>query len=88
MKLKEDFIIQEIDGTHFLVPLGGEAFNGIVRGNETAAFVWHLLSEEISEEQLIERMLREYDAPREVVEEDVRIVLDALRSVGAIMDSE
>ncbi|MBR3297940.1 MAG: PqqD family protein [Clostridia bacterium] len=88
MKLKEDFIIQEIDGTHFLVPLGGEAFNGVVRGNETTAFILHLLSDEISEEQIVECMLREFDAPREVVEEDVRLVLDTLRSVGAIMDSE
>ena len=39
MKLKDDFITQMIEGTQFLVPLGGEAFNGIVRSNKTAAFI-------------------------------------------------
>ena len=39
MKLKSDFITQEIDGTQFLVAVGGESFNGIVKSNATAAFI-------------------------------------------------
>ena len=39
MKLKSTFISQDIDDTRFLVPVGAEAFSGIVRGNKTTAFI-------------------------------------------------
>ena len=39
MKLKPDFITQDIDDTQFLVPVGAEAFNGVVRSNSTALTV-------------------------------------------------
>ena len=39
MKLKNEFITQDIDDTQFLVPVGAEAFSGIVRSNKTAAFI-------------------------------------------------
>ena len=39
MKLKPDFITQNIEDTQFLIAIGGEAFSGIVRSNKTAAFI-------------------------------------------------
>ena len=39
MKLKSDFITQEIDGTQFLVPVGGSSINGLARSNKSAAFI-------------------------------------------------
>ncbi len=84
MKLNEQFFLQEIDGLWYLVPLGGEAFSGIVRTNETAAFVIERLREETSEAALIDAMAAEYDAPREVLAADVARVLDTLRSLNAL----
>ena len=84
MKLKPDFMTHEIDGTQFLIPLGGEAFSGVIRSNETAAFIVDALADDVTEEQLVERMLKEYNASREDAEEDVRSVLATLRSVGAL----
>ena len=39
MKLKDSFMTQDIDDTQFLVPVGAEAFSGVVRSNKTAAFI-------------------------------------------------
>ena len=84
MKLKDDFVTQDIDGVQFLIPLGGEAFSGIVRSNETAAFLIDLLREETTEAALTDAMAAEYDAPRETLAADVARVLDTLRSLNAL----
>ena len=84
MKLKQDFVTQEIDGTQYLIPVGGEAFSGVVRGNETVAFLVELLKQETTQEALVDAMASEYDAPREVLASDVARVLDVLREVGAL----
>lgn len=84
MKLNQAFVTQEIDGVQYLIPLGGEAFCGVVQSNETAAFVIDLLKEETNEAALVDAMAAEYDAPRETLAAAVAQVLETLRSVGAL----
>lgn len=84
MKLKEDFITQDIDGTQFLVAVGGEAFNGIVRSNETAAFIVDCLKEETTESAIVDAMAARYDAPRETIAADVAEIINTLREINAL----
>lgn len=84
MKLKDDFIIQMIDDTQFMIPVGSESFGGIVRSNKTAAFIVDQLKEETAEEKIVNALCEKYDAPREVIEKDVRKILDTLRSINAL----
>lgn len=84
MKLKPTFISQDIDDTRFLVPVGGEAFSGIVKGNSSAAFIVDCLKTDTTEEQIVDAMCLKYDAPRDVIAADVKEILEKLRSVGAI----
>lgn len=84
MKLKNDFITQTIDETQFLIPVGSESFNGIVRSNKTAAYIVDLLKEETTEEKIIDALCARYDASREVITTDVRKILDTLRSINAL----
>ena len=84
MKLKSDFITHEIDGTQFLIPVGAESFKGIVRSNPTAAFIVDCLKEETTKEEIVDKMCREYDAPREVIEADVEKILNTLREIDSI----
>lgn len=84
MKLKNDFITQEIDDTQFLVPLGHESFNGIVRSNQTAAFIVNCLKEETTPDRIVDAMCEQYNAPREVIAADVDNIINTLRSIRAI----
>lgn len=84
MKLKSTFLTQIIDGEIFIVPVGNEKFNGMIRGNKTAAFVIDRLKDETTEEEIVDAVFEQYDAPREVIAADVKKCLDSLRSVGAI----
>ena len=84
MKLKNDFITQNIDDTQFLVPVGAEAFQGLVRSNKTAAFIVDCLKEETTEAAIVDKMCAKYDAPRETIAADVKEVLDTLRGIHAL----
>ena len=84
MKLKQNIITQYIDDVQFMVPLGMDAFQGLIRSNETAAFIVDCLKEETTEEAIVDRMCAEYDAPRDVIAADVREILSILREIGAI----
>ena len=84
MKLKPGFITQDIDDTQFLVPMGAEAFSGVVRSNRTAAFIVDCLKQETTEDAIVEAMCQTFDAPRETIAADVGGILNTLRQIGAL----
>ena len=84
MKLKPDYLTQEIDDVQFLVPVGAGGFNGLIRSNKTAAFIVNCLKKETTKEQIVDAMCEKYDAPRAEIAADVEEILDTLRSIGAL----
>ena len=84
MKLKDSFITQDIDGMQFLVPVGAEAFHGIVRSNATAAFIVDCLKEETTEDAIVDALCARFDAPRTEIAADVHVILDTLRGIHAL----
>lgn len=84
MKLKGNYLTQNINGTQFLVPVGEGAFSGMVRCNDTAAFIVDRLRRETTADAIVEAMCAAYDAPKETIAADVKKILDILRSVGAL----
>lgn len=83
MKLKETFITHTTNNEQILVDTSGK-FSGIVRNNDTAAFIVECLKKETSVDELVDKMVEEYDAPIEDIKEGVDDVLDTLRKVGAL----
>lgn len=83
MKLKANFITQEMDGEQIMVAAGG-GFAGMVRSNATAAFIVDCLKNETTREAVLDAMGQKYDAPREVMAADVDMVLGNLRRIGAL----
>ncbi len=86
MKLKEGFVTQEIGGSQVMVAVNGEAFNGMVRSNETAGYIVSLLKNDTTKEEIVKTMLKEFDASEEQVSKDVDMVITKLREIGAILD--
>ncbi len=84
MKLKDGFITHETDGEQIMVSAGNTKFSGLVRSNRTAAFIVDCLKTETNENEIIKKMLEKYDASEEMISEDVKKVLNTLRSIGAI----
>jgi len=84
MKLKNGFITHKTGGAQIMVSSADSGFSGMVRSNETAAFIVDQLKEETTPERIIETMLAEYDAPREIIARDVNKVIETLRGIGAL----
>ena len=86
MKLKPGFITHNVGKEQMMVAAGPAAkqFHGLVRSNETAAFIVNCLKKETTEEAIVEAMCREYDAPRERIAADVAEILGTLRRIRAL----
>ena len=84
MKLKDGFITHEGAGEQITVSAGSVSFSGMIRSNQTAGFIVECLKEEITEDEIIERLLAKYDAPKEQITKDVASVLVKLRGIGAV----
>ncbi|MBQ9796402.1 MAG: PqqD family protein [Clostridia bacterium] len=82
MQINRDFTIQKVGTSWVAVPVGetSKHFHGMVRLNETGAFLWEQMAEkDCTEEELVEALLGEYDVSREVAARDVHRVVELLR---------
>lgn len=84
MKLKDGFLTYNDGDDSIIVGTDKVHFNGIARFNSSAAYMVELLKSETTEEEIVDSMLEKYDVPKERLAADVKRVLEALRSIGAI----
>ena len=75
MKIKEGFIIKKLGIGYIVVTVGNasKVFNGVIRLNETGAFLWKSIQDGAdSREKLIQAMLERYeDLDQETAEKDL-----------------
>ena len=86
MRTNPDYEARNIGGINIVVPVGGNmSLSGVITLNDSALFIWKCLSEDITEEVLIEKVCAEYDAPREVITADVKEILAQLKENNLII---
>ena len=63
MTIKKGFVAKEIAGQYVVVALGeaSKIFNGIIKLNESAKFIWDQLAEGKEKDDVVEALLNEYD---------------------------
>ena len=89
MKLNPDFVIQQMEaGVSVLVPTGAATANykGIIRLNETAAFIVNELKNDTTVDAVVEALDKEYEGTKEQFSESVKLTIDSLREAGAIIE--
>lgn len=86
MKLKSGIIIERTGDEYVAVATGEAAknFNGLVRNNKTANFIFEQLQTEKTEDELIEALLNKYDVSREKAAKDVASLIAKIREAGLI----
>lgn len=86
MKLKEGIVTNTIDGESFAIATGKAAkdFNGLVKNNSSAAFIFELLKTQQTEDSIVLAMLEKYDVDEETVRADVREIIELLKSKNLI----
>ncbi len=74
MKIKDGFILRDLAGKTFVVAVGDRSkeFKGMISLNETGKFIWKLLEIGATKDEVIEKLLNEYEeTTREEVSKDV-----------------
>lgn len=86
MELKKKLMKREIAGDTFLVPLGKTVYdsNGLFFLTEVGAFIWDLLPQARSDEDILSAILKEYDVEESVARQDVRSFLEKLKAMEII----
>ena len=86
MKIKQGYILREVAGNYIVVAVGEAVknFNGIINLNDTGAFLWKILQEGATEEQLKESLLNEYEVDNEIAERDIKAFINKLAEKGLL----
>ena len=89
MRAAREYLMREIAGETILIPSGSAAkkFNGLVTVNELGNFIWNVLAEDVTIEQIVERVTAEYEVDAETARIDALAFLDELRQVGALEEA-
>ena len=89
MKIKDDFVLQELVDEYIVVPVGEEAdkLHGVIRLNNTGAFLWnHLSQKDQTIEDLAAAIMKEYSIDAADAKEDVVKFIEIIKELGCISE--
>ena len=86
MKINKEYVLREIAGDYIIIPVGKTVleFNGLITVNEVGVFLWNMLQEEITMDDLVKAVLSEYDVEEAVARADIQEFLDKLIEAGVL----
>ena len=86
MRLRDGFVTHMYRDQQLLVATGPAAreFHGLVRSNETAAFIVDQLKTETTQADIVSALMDAYEVDPETANTCVGEILAKLRSIGAI----
>lgn len=81
IKIKEGFILREVADTYAVVAVGKASMNfkGMITLNETGAFLWKYLALGITKEDLLTKLLDEYEVSKEDAIKHIDLFINKLK---------
>lgn len=88
MRIKDGFVVREIGGKHFAVPVGelSRDFHAMISLNDTAKKMWDLLLCETTVDEVARKLALEYGIGEDDVREDVLGFVETLRKADLILE--
>lgn len=86
MKINKNFVLKEVAGTYLVVAVGDavKTFNKVINLNETGAFLWRQLENNVTKEQLVDALTAEYKVEREEATKDIEGFIEGLKQVNIL----
>lgn len=86
MIIKKELIKREIAGDTILVPVGKTVYdsNGLFVLNELGAFIWDLLPNVDTQEEICQVILKEYEVSEEEARKDIAEFMNQLQKLDII----
>ena len=82
MIIKKDFVLKKIGEETIVVPVGENEFNGVIKLNDSAAFIWRLAVEGVGNSEIAEKMSKSFKVTYEKALSDVEKFEQRLKENG------
>lgn len=86
MKIRKGFVVREIADSIVVVPTGElvSEFKGMITLNKTGKFIWELLKEDITIEEITQKLIEKYNIDTNKAKSDVEKFVQTLRDAKII----
>lgn len=86
MKIKDGFMLRQFGEDYIVVAVGDDAedFNKLITLNSVGAYIYNLLNNDMTYEEIVSAVLEKYEADRKTVENDINIFLADAKKAGLI----
>ena len=72
MKISEGYLLRTVAGKNIVVSVGADVnFNGMLTLNDTGVFFWNLLQNDITKEEMLQAVLKDYDVSADEASKDI-----------------
>ena len=90
MKIAKEFILRDIAGECVLVPTGAttQEFNGLITLSDTARFIWENIEQVDSLQEMIAKILEEYEIDEETATKDAVQFIGQLVQAGFVVTTK
>lgn len=80
MKIQPGFALKEVADSFVIVPTGANIvdFSAMITINETGAFLWECLKEDVTEEELCQKLCAEYEIDAQTALCDIKEFTEVL----------
>ncbi|MBQ7505413.1 MAG: PqqD family protein [Clostridia bacterium] len=88
MKIKDGFMLRQFGDSYIVVAVGddSENFNKLITINSVGAFIYKLLSEDRTRDEIVKAMLEKYDVSEEIAVRDCDAYITNLKTAGLLDD--
>lgn len=88
MRIREGFVVREIKDAIVAVPTGDivREFGGIVNLNATGKFMWEVLEEDRTVEEVAERLVEKYHIDKDKAMKSAEMFIQQLREANVIVE--
>ena len=82
MKIKDCFVLRNIAGINTIISSDASSnFEGMIALNDTGVFMWNILKNGATKEELVDKVINEYEIDKETASNDIDGFLEKLQSV-------
>ena len=87
MKFIDGIVITKVGGQQVIVAVGQAArcFQGMIKLNDTAAFIARQLSDDTTEDRIVGELLGEYEVTEDAARANVRKVVSRFTELGLLV---
>ena len=87
MRIKEGFVLRQVAGQTMVIATGeaSKDFHGIIKLNATGKEIWQGLTDDLSKEQIIEKIVAQYEVEVEKATEDVEAMIKQMTEAGFLV---